>query len=153
MLPLLNMLINDANSLSRGKHKIITHIDKLLNLIGAPGELQSAMSNLINNAIRYTPDGGEIIVTWEKRNDQAVFSVKDNGIGIEQKHIDRLTERFYRVDSSRSRDTGGTGLGLSIVKHILTRHEAKLEINSELGIGSTFSEIFPKERIIQKQVV
>jgi len=153
MQPLLNMIINDANALSRGKHKIIAHIDKHLNLIGATGELQSAMSNLINNAIRYTPDGGEIIVTWEKRNDQAVFSVKDNGIGIEQKHIDRLTERFYRVDSSRSRDTGGTGLGLSIVKHILTRHEAKLEINSELGIGSIFSEIFPKERIIQKQMV
>jgi len=152
MPQLLNMIINDAISLSRGKHKIIAHIDKHINLLGASMELQSAMSNLITNAIRYTPDGGEIIVSWAKQNDQAVFSVRDNGIGIEQKHIDRLTERFYRVDSGRSRDTGGTGLGLSIVKHILTRHQARLEITSELGIGSTFSEIFPKERIIQKQV-
>ena len=83
------------------------------------------------------------------QNDQAVFSVRDTGIGIEEKHIDRLTERFYRVDRSRSRETGGTGLGLSIVKHILIRHQAKLEITSELGKGSTFSAVFPKARIVQ----
>jgi two-component system phosphate regulon sensor histidine kinase PhoR len=77
--------------------------------------------------------------------------VRDTGIGIEQQHIDRLTERFYRVDRSRSRETGGTGLGLSIVKHILTRHQARLEINSELGKGSTFSAVFPKARIVSKQ--
>ena len=152
MPSLLNMIINDAKALSQGKHKIIANIDPHLNLLGAASELQSAMSNLISNAIRYTPDGGEIKVNWELRNNQAIFSVSDNGIGIEQKHIDRLTERFYRVDRSRSRETGGTGLGLSIVKHILTRHQGMLEINSELGVGSTFSEIFPKARIIQKQV-
>ena len=152
MPSLLNMIINDAKALSQGKHQIIANIDPHLNLLGATGELQSAMSNLISNAIRYTPTGGEIKVKWELINNQAVFSVSDNGIGIEQKHIDRLTERFYRVDRSRSRETGGTGLGLSIVKHILTRHQAKLEINSELGVGSTFSEVFPKARIIQKQV-
>ena len=152
MPSLLNMVINDAKALSQGKHQIIANIDPHLNLLGAAGELQSAMSNLISNAIRYTPTGGEIKVKWELSNNQAIFSVSDNGIGIEQKHIDRLTERFYRVDRSRSRETGGTGLGLSIVKHILTRHQAKLEINSELGVGSTFSEVFPKARIIQKQV-
>lgn len=150
MSALINMMINDAKVLSQGKHQISAEIDERLNLIGAMNELQSAMSNLISNAIRYTPDGGKIIVRWEMRNNQAIFSVKDNGIGIEQKHIDRLTERFYRVDRGRSRETGGTGLGLSIVKHILTRHQARLEITSELAIGSTFSEIFPKIRVVQK---
>lgn len=153
MPALINMMMNDAKVLSQGKHKISAEIDEKLNLIGAMEELQSAMSNLISNAIRYTPDGGEIIIRWEMRNDQAVFSVQDNGIGIEQQHIDRLTERFYRVDRGRSRETGGTGLGLSIVKHILTRHQAKLEISSQLGTGSTFSEIFPKARIALKQQV
>ena len=84
------------------------------------------------------------------RGDSAVFSVTDTGLGIEPQHISRLTERFYRVDRSRSRATGGTGLGLSIVKHILTRHQAKLEIQSELGRGSTFSAVFPADRVIRK---
>ncbi len=151
MPALINMMVNDAQILSQGKHKISTTIDNNVNLIGAMNELQSAMSNLISNAIRYTPDGGEIHIRWGIQNNQAIFSVQDNGIGIEQKHIDRLTERFYRVDRGRSRETGGTGLGLSIVKHILTRHQARLEITSELGAGSTFSEIFPQARIVQKQ--
>lgn len=151
MPALINMMVNDAQILSQGKHKISTTIDINVNLIGAMNELQSAMSNLISNAIRYTPDGGEIHISWGMQNNQAVFSVQDNGIGIEQKHIDRLTERFYRVDRGRSRETGGTGLGLSIVKHILTRHQARLEITSELGVGSTFSEIFPQARIVRKQ--
>jgi two-component system phosphate regulon sensor histidine kinase PhoR len=150
MSALLNMLLNDANGLSQGKHKIFVEADPQLDLIGAMDELQSALSNLVSNAIRYTPEGGEIHIIWQLRSNQAVFSVKDNGIGIEQLHIDRLTERFYRVDRSRSRETGGTGLGLSIVKHILTRHQAKLEVTSELGVGSTFSVIFPKARIVQK---
>lgn len=150
MSALLNMLLNDANGLSQGKHKIFVEADPQLDLIGAMDELQSALSNLVSNAIRYTPEGGEIHIIWQLRGNQAVFSVKDNGIGIEQLHIDRLTERFYRVDRSRSRETGGTGLGLSIVKHILTRHQAKLEVSSELGVGSTFSVIFPKARIAQK---
>ena len=144
------MLLNDANGLSQGKHKIFVEADPQIDLIGAMDELQSALSNLVSNAIRYTPEGGEIHIIWQLRGNQAVFSVKDNGIGIEQLHIDRLTERFYRVDRSRSRETGGTGLGLSIVKHILTRHQAKLEVTSELGVGSTFSVIFPKMRIVQK---
>ncbi|MES2181150.1 MAG: phosphate regulon sensor histidine kinase PhoR [Pseudomonadota bacterium] len=150
MQALLSMLLNDANGLSQGKHNISVDADPQLNLIGAMDELQSALSNLVSNAIRYTPKGGDIHVSWHLRGNQAVFSVKDNGIGIEQHHIDRLTERFYRVDRGRSRETGGTGLGLSIVKHILTRHQAKLEITSELGTGSIFSIIFPKARIVQK---
>lgn len=150
MSSLLNMIINDAKSLSHGKHVITAKIDPQLNLIGAMGELQSALTNLISNAIRYTAEGGAIKITWGLRNNEAVFSVSDNGIGIEQHHMDRLTERFYRVDRSRSRETGGTGLGLAIVKHILTRHQAKLEINSELGVGSTFSEVFPAARVIHK---
>jgi two-component system phosphate regulon sensor histidine kinase PhoR len=114
---------------------------------------------LVSNAIRYTPTGeknsgksGEIFIRWALQDGEPVFSVRDTGIGIEQHHIDRLTERFYRVDRSRSRETGGTGLGLSIVKHILLRHQAKLEISSELGVGSTFSAVFPKARIALKKV-
>lgn len=150
MSALVNMLHNDAKALSNGKHKISVDIDEHLNLTGAVDELLSALSNLVSNAVRYTPEGGEIRISWQPRNKQAVFSVTDNGIGIEQQHIDRLTERFYRVDRSRSRETGGTGLGLSIVKHILTRHQARLEIRSTLGKGSTFSAIFPESRVVKK---
>lgn len=150
MSALLNMLLNDANALSHGKHQITVDAEANLDLSGALEELQSALGNLVSNAIRYTPNGGNILISWKIRQDHAIFSVSDNGIGIEQQHIDRLTERFYRVDRSRSRETGGTGLGLSIVKHILTRHQARLEITSELGKGSTFSVVFPKARIIQK---
>ena len=150
MSSLVNMMYNDAKALSNGKHTISVDIDKHLNLSGASDELQSALSNLVSNAVRYTPTGGNIHITWALRNKQPVFSVSDDGIGIEQQHIDRLTERFYRVDRGRSRETGGTGLGLSIVKHILTRHQAKLEIKSTLGKGSIFSAVFPEARIVQK---
>lgn len=151
MAMLLKMIQNDANGLSNGKHKIHLEADKNLNISGSQEELLSAFSNLVSNAIRYTPEGGDIYINWQLRNEQAVFSVRDTGIGIEQKHIDRLTERFYRVDRGRSRDTGGTGLGLAIVKHILTRHQAKLEISSEFGAGSTFSIVFPKSRIAHNE--
>lgn len=156
---LLKAVQNDAIGLSQGLNKTKHHIhldaDPTLNLSGAQEELRSAFSNLVSNAIRYTPSGdattsGEIYISWHLQDGQPVFSVRDTGIGIEQKHIDRLTERFYRVDRSRSRETGGTGLGLSIVKHILIRHQAKLEITSELGVGSTFSAVFPKSRIVRK---
>jgi two-component system, OmpR family, phosphate regulon sensor histidine kinase PhoR len=152
MSNMLKLIQNDARGLSQNKHKIHLSFDKNLNLSGAQDELLSAFSNLVSNAIRYTPDGGEIYIGWELVNDQAVFSVRDTGIGIEQKHIDRLTERFYRVDTSRSRETGGTGLGLSIVKHILNRHQAHLKVNSKVNEGSTFSIVFPKMRTIKKQV-
>ena len=148
MAGLMNMLQNDANGLSMGNHQIMIECDANTNLLGAAEELQSALSNLVSNAVRYTPKGGNIVIGWHTVNDHAVFSVKDDGIGIEQQHIDRLTERFYRVDRSRSRETGGTGLGLSIVKHILTRHQAKLQIHSVSGKGSTFSVVFPKARMI-----
>jgi len=150
MSMLMNMLLNDANALSQGKHKISAQTNPHFDLIGAVDELQSALGNLVSNAIRYTPEGGEINISWQLHHNQGVFSVTDNGIGIDHQHIHRLTERFYRVDRGRSRETGGTGLGLSIVKHILTRHQAKLDITSELGVGSTFSAVFPKARIIQK---
>lgn len=148
---LINMIMNEAKGLSNGRHTITLDADPTLALVASSQELHSAFSNLVSNAIRYTPEGGAIALKWEVRNHEAVFSVTDTGLGIEQKHIDRLTERFYRVDRSRSRDTGGTGLGLSIVKHILSRHQARLEIQSEPGKGSTFSAVFPKSRIVSKQ--
>lgn len=152
MKNMLQLIQNDARGLSQGKHTIHLSIDENLNLSGAQDELLSAFSNLVSNAIRYTPDGGDIYIQWELVNGQAVFSVRDTGIGIEQRHIDRLTERFYRVDTSRSRETGGTGLGLSIVKHILNRHQAHLNIKSEVNVGSTFSIAFPKARTINKLI-
>ena len=117
-------------------------------IAGSPAELQSALSNLISNAVRYTPGGGRIVVRWERAADGgAVFSVQDTGPGIAPEHIPRLTERFYRVDRSRSRETGGTGLGLAIVKHVLQRHGASLDIRSTLGKGSTFSVHLPAARL------
>ena len=156
MAKLLKIVQSDAlglgQALSKTKHKIHLNADPTLNLNGSQNELQSAFSNLVNNAVRYTPNGGEIFIRWGMQNEIPVFSVRDTGIGIKQQHIDRVTERFYRVDRGRSRETGGTGLGLSIVKHILIRHQAKLEISSEFGVGSTFSVVFPKARIMHKKV-
>lgn len=154
MPKLLKQLQNDALNLSqtlyKTKHAVSLEIDESLNITGEQNELQSALSNLVSNAVRYTPKNGAIFIGWGMQDEHAVFSVRDTGIGIEQQHIDRLTERFYRVDRGRSRETGGTGLGLSIVKHILIRHQAKLEISSEIGVGSTFSVVFPKNRIFKK---
>jgi two-component system phosphate regulon sensor histidine kinase PhoR len=124
--------------LSAGRHRFNLRVDDGDGLRGNPEELRSALSNLISNAVRYTPEGGEIEVSWSKREGEPVFAVRDTGIGIEPQHIPRLTERFYRVDRSRSRSTGGTGLGLAIVKHVLSRHQARLEVESEPGRGSTF---------------
>ena len=104
------------------------------------------MGNLVSNAVRYTPAGGAIAVRWQRLEDGALFSVTDSGVGIPEEEIPRLTERFYRVDGSRSRDTGGTGLGLAIVKHVLQRHEAQLVVTSEMGRGSVFSVKFPLHR-------
>lgn len=123
-------------------------LDEAGELAGAPGELRSALSNLISNAIRYTPAGGSIEVQWTSTEDgAAIFSVHDTGPGIAPEHIPRLTERFYRVDRSRSRETGGTGLGLAIVKHVVQRHGAALQIVSALGRGSTFQVTFPANRL------
>ena len=119
-------------------------------LSGANKELHSAVSNLVNNAVRYTPSGGRITSSWILLPDQRIqFSVADTGPGIASEHLPRLTERFYRVDRSRSRESGGTGLGLAIVKHVMQRHGGELKIESELGKGSKFTLIFPASRVIQ----
>ena len=147
---LLDLVLHEAQGLSGGRHRLALHVEPDLWLTGATEELHSAFGNLVSNAIRYTPEGGEIEMSWKADGAEAVFSVRDTGIGIEPQHIARLTERFYRVDRSRSRETGGTGLGLSIVKHILARHQARLEIQSEPGLGSTFSVVFPQARVVRK---
>ncbi len=117
-------------------------------MIGSRDELASAFGNLVSNAIRYTPDGGSVTLGWRVDDEgRGVFSVADSGIGIAPEHMPRLTERFYRVDRSRSRATGGTGLGLAIVKHVLLRHQAELDVMSELGKGSTFTCILPARRV------
>jgi len=143
---LLNEVIKGGRLLSGGKHDLKLEVKGSTKMSGNLGELRSAFDNLLGNAIRYTPEGGSILLRWYERGGQQVFSVQDSGIGIPAQHIPRLTERFYRIDSSRSRETGGTGLGLAIVKHIAMRHQAKLEIFSEEGKGSTFSLVFPARR-------
>jgi two-component system phosphate regulon sensor histidine kinase PhoR len=144
---LAQVLKGEAESLSRGRHRVKLEIDSGAWLKGNLQEIRSALGNLVSNAVRYTPDGGEITLAWRERNGEGVFSVADTGEGIAAEHIPRLTERFYRVDRSRSRETGGTGLGLAIVKHVLTRHGARLDIQSTPGKGSTFSAIFPAQRV------
>jgi two-component system phosphate regulon sensor histidine kinase PhoR len=131
-------LMLDARSLSKGRH-----------ILGSDSEIISAFGNLVNNAIRYSPEGGEILIDWSDLPDGgARFAVTDSGLGIAPEHIPRITERFYRVDLSRSRDTGGTGLGLAIVKHVALRHQAELRIESQIGQGSIFEIIFIKDRLV-----
>ncbi len=136
-----------------GKHKIMLEVDDSLWLQGDEHELRSAFSNLVMNAVRYSPDGGKITVRWWRDRKSAYLAVSDQGVGIPARDIPRLTERFYRVDSSRSRQSGGTGLGLAIVKHVLNRHHAELEVESVLGRGSTFTCVFPAERICDQKSV
>lgn len=139
-------LVHDAEALSQDRHQIAAEIDTGVVLRGAESELLSALGNLVSNAVRYTPDGGRIAIRLSYTDGHSVFSVSDTGLGIAPEHIPRLTERFYRVDRSRSRDTGGTGLGLAIVKHVLSRHHADLRVTSEVGRGSTFRIVFPTDR-------
>jgi two-component system phosphate regulon sensor histidine kinase PhoR len=140
----------EASTLNKSKkHKIEFHIDNSLHVYGVETELRSACSNLIFNAIHYTPSGGKIDVYWQASEQGATFCVKDNGDGIEERHVSRLTERFYRVDKARSRKTGGSGLGLSIVKHVLNHHNSKLNITSTLGQGSAFSFELAEEMIVE----
>ena len=148
--PLLERLKADADALSGGRHTIRLDFQEGQDLLGADTELASAFGNLVSNAIRYTPAGGKVTLAWRESADGALFSVEDTGIGIEADHIPRLTERFYRVDRSRSRETGGTGLGLAIAKHALARHEATLEIESTPGKGSRFIARFPARRLASK---
>ncbi|MBI2311484.1 MAG: phosphate regulon sensor histidine kinase PhoR [Betaproteobacteria bacterium] len=147
---LARLLHHEAQSLSGGRHRLRLEPATDHWLLGSADELRSAFSNLVSNAIRYTPEGGEIVLSWEAREGDAVFAVQDSGIGIDPRHIPRLTERFYRVDRSRSRETGGTGLGLAIVKHVVNRHQGRLDITSQPGRGSRFAVAFPARRIIRK---
>ena len=143
-------LAEDGVALSRGRHTIDTDITANQAVLGQVDEIRSACLNLVTNAVRYTPDGGKIQISWHFNPDDqtATFAVKDNGIGIDAEDIPRLTERFYRVDKSRSREKGGTGLGLAIVKHVAIRNHCQLRIESEPGKGSTFSLVFPSDSLI-----
>jgi len=146
--PLLGALAADARALSKGEHTITLDVANPATVIGARDEIASAFGNLVSNAVRYTPAKGRIALSWSVDADGGgIFAVTDSGIGIAAEHVPRLTERFYRVDRSRSRDTGGTGLGLAIVKHVLLRHQAELVIASERGKGSTFAAHLPAKRV------
>lgn len=146
---LLQEIKHDAEVLSGDRqHQIQLALDPAHDLVGQPKELHSAFSNLIFNAVRYTPAGSEIHIQWQVSSTGGLLSVTDNGPGIEARHIPRLTERFYRVDESRSSESGGTGLGLSIVKHVMMRHGGQLKIQSTLGKGSCFSCHFPPDSVI-----
>jgi two-component system phosphate regulon sensor histidine kinase PhoR len=145
---LLERLRADATALSNGKHTIAATGAPHVDLIGSEAELASAFGNLVSNAIRYTPAGGKVTLSWRDGPDGAFFSVEDTGPGIAPEHIPRLTERFYRVDRSRSRETGGTGLGLAIVKHALARHQGSLDVESKVGAGSRFTVRLPPQRTI-----
>jgi two-component system phosphate regulon sensor histidine kinase PhoR len=148
MAALLATVRKEAEALSHGRHRITLQSTAEADLLGSPKDLHSALSNLASNAVRYTPAGGSITIRWERTPDGAVYSVNDTGFGISATHLSRLTERFYRVSSSRSRDSGGTGLGLSIVKHVLNLHQAQLRIESTPGVGSTFACQFGQARLL-----
>ena len=148
LTPMLESVLAEAQALSAGRHEITLAVDTPSVLLCCANELRSAFSNLAGNAVRYTPAGGRIKLSWRVRDGFGEFSVADTGIGVAAQHLPRLTERFYRVDRSRSRETGGTGLGLAIVKHVLTRHHATLEIESEPGKGSRFTARFPARRLV-----
>jgi two-component system phosphate regulon sensor histidine kinase PhoR len=146
--PLIETARSQIEALSAGRHHWEWQIDPALNLAGNASELASAFSNLLTNAIRYTPDAGTIQVKWQRQADgRASFSVTDTGIGIASEHLPRLSERFYRVDRGRSRALGGTGLGLAITKHVAMRHDALLDVQSKLGQGSCFSLLFDNARV------
>jgi two-component system phosphate regulon sensor histidine kinase PhoR len=146
--PIFRSLLAEAQALSGGRHAVTLTIEAPAAVRGCANELRSAFGNLSTNAVRYTPAGGSINLLWRQRDVWSEFVVTDTGIGIAPQHIPRLTERFYRIDRSRSRETGGTGLGLAIVKHVLTRHQAVLDIESDPGKGSRFIARFPSSRMV-----
>ena len=150
---LLDELAGEARSLSgEAGHVITLDADRTLQLVGLPRELRSAFANLVFNSVLHTPSRCRIRIGWTADGDGARFTVHDTGDGIAAEHLPRLTERFYRVDPSRSRASGGTGLGLAIVKHVLLRHDSSLEVTSKQGIGSTFSCHFPAARVVRVRV-
>ena len=149
---LVREVADEARALSLGRHQI--DVDLTPGFVrGSREELRSAFGNIVSNAVRYTPDGGSISLAWREDASGGRFEVSDTGLGVAPDHIPRLTERFYRVDKSRSRETGGTGLGLAIVKHILLRHGGYLDVQSEIGRGSTFSAVLPAERLLTQDDV
>ncbi|HET7663947.1 MAG TPA: phosphate regulon sensor histidine kinase PhoR [Rhodanobacteraceae bacterium] len=148
MTDMLISLGKEAEALSKGRHRISVHHEASVDLRGSQRDLHSAFSNLVSNAVRYTPEHGEILIRWQLTPEGAAYSVRDTGYGIPSEHLGRLSERFYRVSSSRSRDKGGTGLGLSIVKHVLNLHQARLKIESEPGKGSVFTCLFDNARLL-----
>jgi two-component system, OmpR family, phosphate regulon sensor histidine kinase PhoR len=148
MASLLATVRKEADALSQSRHRIVLESSAEADLLGSPKDLHSALSNLVSNAVRYTPAGGTITIRWQRESGGAVYSVSDTGFGIPATHLARLTERFYRISSSRSRDSGGTGLGLSIVKHVLNLHQAQLQIESTPGVGSTFACHFGHARLL-----
>ncbi|MGL4613956.1 MAG: phosphate regulon sensor histidine kinase PhoR [Shewanella sp.] len=150
MTQLMDVLKEEAKAMAQGNYQLIFHCEPGLHSHGSELQLRSACSNLISNAIRYTEPGGTITVQWRCVAGGGCFSVTDTGEGIAPQHIGRLTERFYRVDSARSRQTGGSGLGLAIVKHALNHHHSELKVSSELGKGSTFSFVIP-QHLIERQ--
>lgn len=150
--PLLAEVAGEARLLSQGRHVIEVESEPV-RVLGSRDELHSAIGNLVSNAVRYTPAGGRIRLAWRDAPEGGRIEVADTGIGIPPEHLPRLTERFYRVDKSRSRETGGTGLGLAIVKHVLLRHDARLEVESEPGQGSVFSIVFPAARVRHSPLV
>ncbi|MEO6033184.1 MAG: phosphate regulon sensor histidine kinase PhoR [Burkholderiaceae bacterium] len=146
--PLLAQAQADAEVLSARRHELVFAVGLDVQIAGAQSELLSAVGNLVHNAIRYTPEGGRIQVEWQRQSDGAgAIAVSDNGPGIAREHLSRLSERFYRIDGSRSRETGGTGLGLAIAKHVVQRHGGELEMQSEAGKGSCFRLVFPSARV------
>jgi len=145
---LLERVLADGKALSGGGHVLSLEADPHVDIAGSEQELASAFGNLVSNAIRYTPPGGKVRLSWTDGPEGATFAVEDTGVGIAPEHIPRLTERFYRVDRGRSRESGGTGLGLAIVKHALARHEATLSIESTPGAGSRFAVRFPPQRTL-----
>lgn len=145
---MLEMIREEALGAVKGRRTILIDCDNTISLLGSNDELRSAFTNLVMNAAKYTPEDGEIRLRWFRDQRNAYLSVDDNGEGIDDHHLPRLTERFYRVDTSRSINTGGTGLGLAIVKHIMLRHQAELQIRSNLGEGSCFTCVFPMNRVL-----
>jgi len=148
---IIETILRDVSGSGESEHTFVTEIEPDLQILGNEKEIFSACQNLIQNAIRYATPASEVTIQWRRRGDQAVFSVVDQGPGIEPQHVPRLSERFYRVDKGRSRETGGTGLGLAIVKYIAQRHGGSLVIASEIDVGSTFEIVFPSERIYKIQ--
>lgn len=144
---LLHAMCDEARVISGGRHEVSIDLQGPAALEAASGEIESAIRNLITNAIRYTPEGGHLRISWRVRDLEGWISVADNGIGISPEHLPRLTERFYRVDRGRSRAAGGTGLGLAIVKHVMHRHQGRIDVQSQPGKGSQFSLVFPATRV------